>query len=203
MDAHTCKQCPYAQFCPLATTTPTDCAAGSYRNDTRATNQSDCYHCPANSYCPQKSYIPIACPANTGSVADSGSLLDCRCLSGYQCTYTKQISATVTLNSTASDFRDNINNVQTNFKAAIAAAAGVDVSKVVINGFSPQASGRRLLSVSGANAAPREVISVRATVIGATRLHGLSDHIAAKHSPFLHLDHTWAEAHRVVSLPVE
>jgi hypothetical protein len=197
VQAYTCKQCPYAQFCPLATTTPTDCAAGSYRNDTKATNQSDCYHCPANYYCPKKSYIPVSCPANTGSNPDSGSLLDCRCLAGYQCTYTKQISATVTLNSTASDFQSNVNNVQTNFKLAIAAAAGVDVSKVIINGIS-SGTGRRLLSLRARD----EVISVRATALGATGLHGLPQHLA-RHSPFLHIDHSWSEAHKVVSLPVE
>ena len=191
-----CLACAYAQYCPiLATVTPTDCPAGSYRNVSGAGPVSDCYHCPANYYCQQKSYIPVVCPVNTGSVADSGSLLNCRCLEGYQCTYTKQISATVTLNETKSDFDNDVGGVRTAFLAAIAKAAGVSIADVVINFVSSGNGGRRLLSAD----MHTDFINVRAMVHGATGLVDLPMHLAV-HSPTLHQGHSWEEMHEVVSV---
>ena len=138
----------------------------------------------------------MSCPPNTGSLADQGSLLDCRCVEGFQCTYTKKISATVTLNTTKSDFDSDVGGVKTAFLAAIAAAAGVDPSQVVIN-FVSSGTGRRLLS---ADFHP-EFISVRSIVHGATSLEGLSGHLAM-HSATLHQGHTWEEMHSVVSVPI-
>jgi hypothetical protein len=155
---------------------------------------SDCYPCPSNFYCKQKSYIPVVCPANTGSVANSSSLLDCRCLQGYQCTYTKKISATVTLNETKSDFDADVGGVKTAFLNAIAKAAGVSINDIFID-FVSSGSGRRLLSMDASTG----FISVRAIVHGATGLVDLPMHLAV-HSATLHQGHSWEEMHEVVSV---
>ena len=38
-------QCPAGEYCPVATTTPVQCAAGSYRGTTEGTQQPDCTTC--------------------------------------------------------------------------------------------------------------------------------------------------------------
>ena len=47
----------------------------------------------------------------------------CQCNQDHFCSYTKHITALVTLNTTASDF-NNINNVKSSFVNAVANAAG-------------------------------------------------------------------------------
>ena len=204
-----CNPCTAGRFCPSATTiTPTNCAAGSFRALTSGATQADCAVCTlgtfdatttarttdcplclAGMYCAAPTSTD-ACPVHTDSAAGSASQLGCRCLPGYVCTYTKRISATVTLNSTSvADFNANVLNVQTNFRQSIAAAAGVDVSKVTI--ISVKAHGstarRRLF------ADHHGMIDVVTKVDGAVHLKNLASHIRRD----LLVDHTWTGAHRV------
>lgn len=60
-----CLACPPGLYCPLETTTPTPCAAGSYRSTPSAGSQADCPVCPAGSYCPIQTITPIKCRAGT------------------------------------------------------------------------------------------------------------------------------------------
>jgi len=134
------------------------CAAGSV-NDTVVCT------CQRNYYGPGTTCSP--CPANT--VSDPGntsSLLSCRCVAGYVCTYTKRIEATVHIsNMSLADFTANYQDA---FLAAIAKAAGVDISKVTIV---VAKSGRRLLSRwSGASMAPQE-LTIKFYVHDATTLN--------------------------------
>jgi len=194
-----CSACLVAQYCPIATTTPIDCPIGTYRSTTGAAALADCAQCTVNNYCPQRSINPTACPPNTASVAGSSSLLNCRCVEGYQCSYTKTITATVTLNSTATDFNADVGGVKTAFIAAVAAAAGVPISKVTILGVAAKTSGRRLLSLF-AGPSTDESIVVRAKVHGATHLRELDTHLS-RHRVGLHVGHEWVENHVVSVVP--
>jgi hypothetical protein len=75
------------QYCPLQTTTPIDCAAGTYRSSTGAKQQTDCSACPTGNYCPEKSITPTNCPAGTYRTSLGGqSLADCLpCPPGFFC----------------------------------------------------------------------------------------------------------------------
>ena len=146
----------------------------------------------ANSYCTNPTTV-ASCPAHTSSPAGSSSLLQCRCNQGFRCAYTKRITATVTLNSTVASFNNDTNGVKTAFIAGVAAAAGVAPSQVTINGVTPKAGGRRLLSAGS-------FIEVRTSVEGAERLHRL-DHHLSKHSLTLHQGHVWEESHSVLATP--
>ena len=123
------------------------------------------------------------------SEAGSTSQLKCRCKAGFVCFYTKQIQAVVTLNSTEDAFKQNTDNVRENFLAAIAAAAGVDISKVTIVSVTKHAgSGRRLLG-------HHEGIKVVAVVEGAHTLSNIETHVRQRG---LHLhSHSWRESHSV------
>jgi hypothetical protein len=200
-----CDTCTTGHYCPIKSVTPTDCQAGSFNTNTGSDDPTDCTVCStgkysldiartpdcplcaANSYCPNSTAIKD-CPVNTVSVAGSSSLLDCRCSPGFSCSYTKQISAVVTLNASATSFNADVGGVKTAFIAAVAAAAGVPVTSVHI-GSVATSSGRRLLAVD-------ESIRVHTTVSGATRLDDLATHLA-KHDPMLHLGHSWEESHRL------
>jgi hypothetical protein len=116
---------------------------------------------------------------------------------GFQCSYTKQITATVTLNTSFTSFTSDVGGVQTAFKTQVAAAAGVSPSQVVIKNVAPKTSGRRLLeALEGTH-----LIDVRMVVNGADGLRNLHHHLA-KHDPYLYQGHVWAEAHRVSSQPL-
>lgn len=80
--AATCTICPPGQYCPSATTsTPVDCAPGSYRNTPGGKTQGDCTECPSGNYCPAKSVDPTNCSAGTYNPStaqgDSGKCLPC------------------------------------------------------------------------------------------------------------------------------
>jgi hypothetical protein len=117
--------------------------------------------------------------------------LHCRCDAGFKCSYTKKITAVVTLNTSASSFNNPQDPVRLSFIAAVAAAAGVSPSQVTIGQVKSKTVGRRLLS-------DEEFIDVHTTVEGATRLHRLDLHLAG-HSATLHQGHTWQEAHTLAS----
>jgi hypothetical protein len=122
------------------------------------------------------------------SEAASTSQLSCRCKAGFVCFYTKQIQAVVTLNSTEAAFNLNTDNVRGNFLAAIAAAAGVDISKVTIVSVTKHAGSRRLLGY-------HEGIEVVAVVEGAHTLSNIETHVRQRG---LHLhSHSWRESHSV------
>ena len=192
-----CIFCPAGNYCPIATTTPTVCPLGSYRNIVGGASLLDCPACAAGSFCVSPTTVQ-QCPEHTTSVAGSPSLLNCRCLDGFQCAYTKQITATVTLNTSYSSFTSDLGGIQTLFKEQVAKAAGVSPSQVIIKNVAPKllASGRRLLSVR----APSQLIDVHMVVRGAEGLRDLSRHLSV-HSPFLYQGHVWGEAHRLSSQP--
>ncbi len=94
----------------------------------------------------------------------------------YQCSYTKTITATVTLNTTSPDFTADVGGVKTALINDVATAAGVSPSKVSVIGAAPKTGARRLLSISG-NPLTSDGIVVRANVHGATHLLQLDFHL--------------------------
>ena len=107
------------------------CNAGTYQPIINASSSAQCLACPSGSYCVGGLPSAVPCPTNTNSVQSSSSLFNCICLPGYQCTYTKTISLVITLsNVSISAWNSNTNNITTNLKAAIAAAAHVSLSQV-------------------------------------------------------------------------
>jgi hypothetical protein len=184
-----CTICPLGTKCNITTTPePIPCGLGAYQGSTGATF---CSTCPLGQYCPSTTTsIPSTCPQHTTSVAGSASLLHCTCVEGFFCSYTKRITAVVTLNTTLMNFESDVGGVRTAFIAAVASAAGVVPSKVAINGVAQKATGRRLLSASP------YLIDVRTTIHGAERLQNLAGHLA-RHSIHLHQAHRWETDHRV------
>jgi hypothetical protein len=164
------------------------CLTGKYSLD--IARAEDCALCEADYYCSNSTSIK-ACPVNTVSAAGSSSLLHCRCDAGFKCSYTKKITAVVTLNTSATSFNNPQDPVRIAFIAAVAAAAGVSPSQVTIGQVKSKTPVRRLLSSD-------EFIDVHTTIEGATRLHKLDLHLAG-HSATLHQGHTWREAHTVSS----
>jgi len=203
--ANMCLACPAGQWC--TTTTATQCPAGTFRVlegasaatdcqncvlgtfETSTTRTSACPVCDANFYCPT-TLIKNQCPENTVSEAGSTSQLGCWCKAGFVCFYTKKIQAVVTLNSTVDAFTQNVDNIQQNFLAAIAAAAGVDPTKVTIVSVSKHGGGgRRLLGHEG--------VEIVALVEGAHTLSNIETHVAQRG---LHIhSHSWRESHTVRS----
>jgi hypothetical protein len=152
-------KCFECKTCALDIAIASQPCAASSANDTVVCT------CKSNYYGPGTTCSP--CPANTISEAgNTSSLLNCRCVAGFVCTYTKRIEATVHIsNMTLADFTANYQDA---FLAAIARAAGVDVSKVTLV---IAKSGRRLLSRwPGASMAPQE-LTIKFYVHGATTLN--------------------------------
>ena len=123
------------------------CPRGSYSLSTGLMQAADCPLCVAGFYCPNPT-TQLACPNNTWSVAGSQDLSACTCAPGYQCVITKIVHAQVMLAMTVAQFQA----VQSKYIAAVAAAAGVSVNLVSVQGvfstYSPP-SGRRLLGHKG------------------------------------------------------
>lgn len=195
-----CYDCVLAQYCPLATTTPIDCPNATYRNTVGAAAVTDCFTCTANNYCPQKTTNPFPCPANTVSPAGSNTILQCRCVQGYTCTYTKTITATVTLNTTYSAFDQDVGGVRTAFQQAVANAAGVPFNRVSILGFATRSTNRRRMLSIFSGPETDSAIVVHAKIHGGERLHELESHLK-KHSESLHIAHEWKENHGLSVIP--
>ena len=215
----TCSACPAGTYNSQLAYAPisgcVDCPAGTYSLTPHATNASFCLPCPLGTYsilpgretqcpaCPANSYCanPTTsqpCPSNTHSPAGSTSVLQCRCDAGYVCSYTKRISATVVLNSTLSDFNTNTGNVQTNFINALALAAGVSPSNVLIDRVTGgSGGGRRLMMMTAAHTNLRTV-NVHAYIEGTDRLTDFDARLR-KTNPDLHISHYWSEAHKLTS----
>jgi len=121
------------------------CGDGTYSPRTGLSRKADCPLCVAGYYCPN-SLTMKPCPNNTRSPAGSKDLADCACAPGYQCILTKVVHAAVVISMTQEQFTPE---VQAQYRAAIAASAGIDVSLVTIQGVfsvSSPPQGRRLLS---------------------------------------------------------
>jgi hypothetical protein len=129
------------------------CAAGTFDATTTA-RTVPCPACPANSFC-LDGKTKTACPANTASVAGAGNPLGCTCIPGFLCAYTKRINAVVKLNSTLTNFQNDVGGVKTQFIASVAAAAGVPISKITIISAVAHTGARRraLLSSSSSSSA--------------------------------------------------
>jgi hypothetical protein len=205
-----CAACPAGKYCEQTNVSaPTSCAAGTFRANAGATSANDCQTCSVGTYdastlsrtsdcpaCTAGSFCanPVSkqgCPANTNSVAGTSSQLGCRCLAGFVCSYTKRITAVVTLNATSvADFNNNVNNVRTNFLNSLSLAAGVPVSKITIVLVKDHVPGgsRRLLSLS------EGLIDVFAHMEDAKHLASLRRHI---HRDLSLVQHAWAPAHKV------
>ena len=127
---------------------PHTCPPGSYSLNTGLALPTDCPLCLAGSYCPD-TVTMIKCPNNTWAAAGSSDLSSCLCAKGFRCVITKIVHAQIVLSMTATQFTTLL---QQKYRAAVAAAAGVDISLVSIQGFfsitSPP-SGRRLLGHRG------------------------------------------------------
>jgi hypothetical protein len=156
-----------------------------------------CDTCAANNYCPTP-LLKLGCPQNTISVTGVSSQLGCRCNPGYVCSYTKKIQATFTLNITADAFQNNTGGVRDKFIAAIAAAAGVPTSKVIINGVKIRILRRRLLSEDDSGGGG---IDVTTSIEGAHKLLNVERHMATKQGLLLQ-SHKWHEAHTVHTVSV-
>jgi hypothetical protein len=140
---------PYTTFaCDPGTYQPANgstvclpCPYGSYDAATLG-RISACPDCPAGGYCLDPT-LQSACPGNTLSLAAATSQLGCRCAPGYACTYTKRISAMVSINGSIAAFNANVGGIKTSFIKAIADAAGVLPAQVVIGAV--MGGGRRSL----------------------------------------------------------
>lgn len=54
------RACPAGHYCPAGSTSPKDCVAGTYQNDTAA---ADCDICPDRHYCEATATETLTCPA--------------------------------------------------------------------------------------------------------------------------------------------
>ena len=205
-----CASCPAGKYCDGSNVSvPLSCVAGTFRAATGGTSSYDCQTCVLGTYdastlsrttncplCTPGSYCvsPVlkqACPPNTNSVAGTSSQLGCRCLAGFVCSYTKRITAVVTLNATSvADFNNNVNNVRTNFLHSLSLAAGVPISKITIVLVKDHVStgSRRLFSAEG-------LIDVFAHMEDAKHLASLRRHI---HRDLSLVQHEWTPAHKVI-----
>lgn len=102
----------------------------------------DCPLCPGGYYCTN----PLKkdnCPENTLAPPGSHDLAACICQPGYKCAFENVIHAEVVLPVTIESFQE----IRDDYIAAVAAAAGVDPSQVVIISITSTdtGEGRRLL----------------------------------------------------------
>lgn len=79
------KPCPVGFYCLEATTLPTACPNGTYRDSHGARNITDCHLCPAGFYCPETngSIYGESCP--NGTFCPPGSTAPRECMQGYYC----------------------------------------------------------------------------------------------------------------------
>jgi hypothetical protein len=153
---------------------------------------------PAADACPVGSYgLPQVnckqCPKHTTTSDMAVTIHDCRCEPGYLCMYYKQVHATVTLNTTLSEFENNSGDVRTTFISGMAAAAGVEPAQVHIHFVSIRLDHRRLLL----SHQPQQAIQVSVSVTGSYLLSQVPRHLAG-----LHLSHSWQIQRRLLVLEI-
>lgn len=206
------QACPAGYVCPVNSTSTIACVKGTYNNQTNAFASSQCATCPVGFYCPVASVNPTRCPDYTTSVEGQDSVLQCTCLAGYFCKYAKRIYGRVTLNISAAAFGASM---QSNFRKAIAAAAGVTESDVLIlsvnSGTGGGGSRRRLLSLGSSLLQEQgkpasggfleSFMDVHIQVLNAEVLRDIKKHVDLHCGAGYHVDHEWRENHGVVALP--
>lgn len=209
-----CLTCPAGFYCPGATcasgndcsinpatgvcsgpdcrngSTTMTCPDGSYSTRTGLSAATECPLCPKGYYCPNATTM-VQCPANTYCDVGKHDLSECLCAPGYQCIITKVVHAEVVLQMSVDAFTADLRQ---KYIAAIAAAAGVDVSLVTIrNVFSVSLppSGRRLLSLRRNEGWDSTAISIHTVIHQAhlVELQNLDSHLTDQGLPPHHSAH--------------
>lgn len=192
-----CTVCPSGEYCDTRNrTAPQPCPPGTHRDATGAISREQCLLCQPGTYssqaglsgscplCPADFFCQTStsiqpCPLHTASLPGSYSGLACRCVDGYACTYHHHVDVIIALNCSLSDFTNNVGGVRTGLISALAAAGNVSGTDVVINGVdAAPGGGRRLLARHQRSAG----VSVRATVMHATSVRGLSHPLLVRYS---------------------
>lgn len=133
------------------------------------------------------------CPANTNTtgskVYGGSSLLDCKCKPGYVCNYTKTLYVTIHIkNMSVTSFATSF---QASFLAAVAKAANVSTSKVLISSVVSSSGARR----DGLSSSHQAVI-VRFKVLDSAHLSTAA--LLAHMHPIVVLEAiSWEHAHNV------
>ena len=76
--ASACVDCPTGSWCGVGASSPTQCAAGTFGNQTNMPSAESCFSCPAGGYCPRGSVQPTRCAP--GTFSNTSGLGEC-----YQC----------------------------------------------------------------------------------------------------------------------
>jgi len=152
---------------------------------------SVCPVCPTGSFCPTSTTIS-RCPEHTNSTEGSYSVVACICDTGYDCSFQREIRATLRFNVSYASFTADEGGVRTNFIAAVAAAANVTVNNVVINSISEARRLRRLLShyatvVAHSKDPARDALRMQAALKQAIHLKNIRKRSEAKSA--LHAPH--------------
>ena len=168
-NATDCLPCPKQFYCEGAGELAL-CPLGSYSNLTGLMERSQCPACPAGQYCPAPN-LSLACPDHTSSAPKSSTKLQCSCLPGYVCTYSKTLHVKVTMPLTLAQFEA----LREQFIEAVAAASGVDPSKVTIAHVTPIPGGVRRLLLAG--------VEVHAAVTEGLHLRLLHKHLRIRGFP--------------------
>ena len=132
-----CYACLPGYYCTGGSSV-TVCPLGSYSLATNVTSEINCPACPEGFYCPDPLTI-IQCPVNTLSPPGSHDLVSCLCIPGYKCTFENVVHAEIVLPMTPEEFAAQ----QAEYIAAVAAAAGVDVSQITIVSVTTASGGGR------------------------------------------------------------
>jgi hypothetical protein len=180
-------------MCPETNTTdPVDCAEGLTSRKGAGSCHSppvgpvEVIPCPVGYYGLDPECNP--CPANTNSsLGNTSTILDCRCLAGFVCTYTKRISVVLTLHNITWDMRTPAGLSQSSIIDAIALAAGVSRSNVVIN---PMFSGRRRLMALNSGRHVMFITVKEADGLDVQRVYSelsVSSHVSWAHSHSVHV----------------
>lgn len=130
-----CLPCPAGKYCSEGTTQPSACAPGTFRSLFGGDTENSCQACPSGRFCPllidnPGIANPLSCPTQTWSSPGSGSKLQCRCLASFKCTYTQKLVIKTVIQGSLLMFLNNTNGARDALMAAVAKAAGVNVSKV-------------------------------------------------------------------------
>jgi hypothetical protein len=126
-DQAQCTVCEQGYYC-IGGTYKTICPAGYYSLKVGLRSQDECLVCPKGYYCPNTTTL-VKCPNNTMSAEKSADLVDCKCMPGFMCELVKVSHVELVMPISLQAFTAEM---QRAYIQAIAAAAGVDPSKVSI-----------------------------------------------------------------------